>query len=227
VRWLLRRANIVTAGSDYLLALARAQMPSERHGRLRAAPLGVDLDRFRPAAAGRQEQGWVGLNVGALYPVKGQAMLLRAAAPVPTVRVRIAGEGPLRVRLEQLAGELGLDERLDLMGGVDHGALAGVYGAARVFVQTSRHEAQGMALLEAAACGVPAVGTPVGVLPEIGWTAGTEVELAEALRQLLSDEPQRQALGQSARERVAERYALGPAVGEFRRLYAEAAALRR
>ncbi|MGP1614910.1 MAG: PepSY domain-containing protein, partial [Pollutimonas bauzanensis] len=43
--------------------------------------------------------------------------------------------------------------------------------AADVFVQTSRHEAQGMALLEAAACGVPPVGTPVGVLPELGLSA--------------------------------------------------------
>jgi glycosyltransferase involved in cell wall biosynthesis len=79
-----------------------------------------------------------------------------------------------------------------------------------------------MALLEAAACGVPAVGTAVGVLPELGVPVTSEAELVKALEELWGDEPRRLRLGQMARQRVAEGYVLETAVDRFRALYAEA-----
>ncbi len=223
VRWLMRRAALVTGGSDYLLGLARAHLPSSQQHRLRRASLGVDLSRFTPGAAPANGHT-LGLNVGALYPVKDQALLLRALARLPGhIGVRIAGEGPLLAPLQGLAAGLGLAERVQFLGPVDHGALPAVYAAADVFVQTSRHEAQGMALLEAAACGVPAVGTPVGVLPELGLPAADESALAETLGALLADSARRIALGQAARQRAADEFSLEGAMERFRALYAEVA----
>src|SRR5690606_17827872 len=114
-------------------------------------------------------------------------LLLRALARVPGLAVRIAGEGPRLAALRAQAAALGLAERVSFLGAVDHGALPQFYAPASLFVQTSRHEAQGMALLEAAACGVPAVGTPVGVLPELGLAAADEASLAASLLSLLDD----------------------------------------
>lgn len=223
VRWLMRRAALVTGGSDYLLGLARAHLPGRQQHRLRRAPLGVDLTRFTPGAAPANDHV-IGLNVGALYPVKDQALLLRALARLPeTVSVRIAGQGPLLAQLQGLAAGLGLAARVQFLGPVDHGALPAVYAGASVFVQTSRHEAQGMALLEAAACGVPAVGTPVGVLPEVGLPAADEATLAETLGGLLGDPARRKALGQAARERVEEEFSLEGTMRRFRALYGEVA----
>ena len=227
VRWLLQRAALVTGGSDYLLAQARSQLPPARHPRLRRAPLGIDPDQFQPGPVPRRTGPVLGINVGALYPVKDHALLLRALARVPGLHVNIAGQGPRLAALQQQAAALGLTDRVTFLGPVDHGALPELYTASTVFVQTSRHEAQGMALLEAAACGIPPVGTPVGVLPELGLPAADETTLAAALSALLADEPRRVALACAARDRVLSEFTLGAALGRFNHLYAEAAAAPR
>ncbi len=76
-----------------------------------------------------------------------------------------------------------------------------------------------MALLEAAACGVPAVGTAVGVLPEIGQVAGTEAAMARQLNDLMADDAGRHAAGLAARKQVEAGYSLASAVERFVNLY--------
>jgi glycosyltransferase involved in cell wall biosynthesis len=218
----MRHAALVTGGSHYLLQLARQQLPAAFHTRLRWAPLGVDLARFTLGQASPPGSQVAALNVGALFPVKDQALLLRALAHLPGARLRIAGAGPLREPLQAQARALGLAGRVEFLGAVEHHHLPALYAAAGVFVQTSRHEAQGMALLEAAACGVPAVGTPVGVLPEVGGLpAAGAAALAETLANLLADDSRRQALGRAAYAQVASHYTLAAARHRFDRLYAE------
>lgn len=220
VGWLMQRAAVVTAGSHYLLGLAQAQVRGLTADSLRRLPLGVDLDRFQSAQASLDGATRIGLNVGALYPVKDQALLLRAARHLPEVEVRLVGHGPLLPTLQALAAQLGLSERVRILGPLDHTALPAIYASADVFVQTSRHEAQGMALLEAAACGVPVVGTPVGVLPEVGLAARDEAALVQTLGGLLGDEPRRRSTGEAAREQVRAEYGLDLALRRFRELYA-------
>jgi glycosyltransferase involved in cell wall biosynthesis len=93
-----------------------------------------------------------------------------------------------------------------------------------VYLQSSRHEAQGMAVLEAAACGLPVLGTPVGILPEIAAAPARDdlAELAEAAAGFLADPARREAWRAEARPRVAE-LALGPTTGRLADLYAELA----
>ncbi len=96
--------------------------------------------------------------------------------------LKIVGEGPLRGELQRLAADLKIADRVRFAGEIDHGQMPAVYHAADLFVQSSRHEAQGMAALEAAACGLPVIGTAVGVLPEVGQAVKDEEEMAEAMR---------------------------------------------
>jgi glycosyltransferase involved in cell wall biosynthesis len=220
-RWLraaARRAAVLTAGSSYLCK--RAEAFFRAHGleaTVQYAPLGVDLERFAPAE--RQAESERVVNVGSLTPVKDQALLLRAfrrvAAARPRAELVIAGQGPLRGALEAQAA--GLPVRL--AGEVRHEALRGLYQSAALAAQSSRHEAQGMAILEAGACGAAAVGTPVGVLPEVGIPAANEVELAEAMVALLGDGRRRRALGEAARETVQDGFGLASAVERFVGLY--------
>lgn len=213
-----RQATALTAGSQYLCAQARAYFGRHRMScPVQLAPLGVDLTRFAPApepAAGERL-----LNVGSLTPVKDQARLVRAFRPVSAARPRaelvIAGQGPLRGALETQAA--GLPVRF--AGAVRHEALPALYRSAALVVQASRHEAQGMAVVEAAACGTAVAGTPVGVLPEVGQIAATEAELAEAALSLLCDARQRMAQAEAALERVRTVFALQAAVERFTRLY--------
>ncbi len=221
-RWLVRlalsQADAVTVGSRYLYDLAKAQCAPRGLVRM---PLGVDTSLFSPAPSFEisSPARRVVLNVGSLYPVKGQARIVRAMAHVPDAELQIVGEGPLRCELEALASRLGISQRVKFLGNVEHGALPAYYRAANVFVQASRHEAQGMALLEAAACGVPAVGTAVGVLPEIGQVAETEAAMARQLNDLMADDAGRHAAGLAARKRVEAGYSLAGAVERFVNLY--------
>ena len=228
VAWTLRRAAAVTVGSRYLMELARPVLPASRRDRLVLSPLGVETSRFSPGGAGDDIVGAgrerpVVLNVGSLYPVKGQMDVLRALARVPDAELVVVGEGPLRGELRRLATRLGLRDRIRWLGAVAHDQRPAVYRAAAVFVQGSRHEAQGMALLEAAACGVPAVGTPVGVLPEIGSVASGEEELAREIGRLTRDETLRQELGDRALTSATEFYGAGAATERFIELYGRVA----
>jgi glycosyltransferase involved in cell wall biosynthesis len=97
--------------------------------------------------------------------------LLRAfeivSQSIPYARLTIAGVGPLQNDLTVLTNELGITARVTFAGNVPHDHLPALYQNADVFVQSSRHEGQGMALLEAAACGCAVCGTNVGALADL------------------------------------------------------------
>ena len=224
VRACARQAAVVTAGSRAYAAAAEAHFAA--HGLRRGvsvAPLGVDLDRFRPGPAGPEAARRM-INVGSLAPVKDQALLVRAFRQVvaarPDAELVIVGEGALRPALEAQAA--GLPVRF--AGAVPHEQLPAWYANAAVCVQTSRHEAQGLAVLEAAACGLPIVGTPVGVLPDVGQVAATEAELAEVLVELLGQPGRRAALAVAGQAVVQEQFGLAAAVARFQALYANSSA---
>jgi glycosyltransferase involved in cell wall biosynthesis len=219
VQWGLAHASRFTAGSDYLLELARKSLPQSQWAKLVRAPFGVDIDRFSASRVTHHASRLTALNVGSLIPVKNQAMLLRALARVPGLCLQIAGEGVLRKGLQTLTSEMKIAERVEFLGEVNHADLPWLYQAANVFLQTSRHEAQGMAVLEAAAGGLPVVGTPVGVLPEIGVIARDEAELAQHLIELISDPPRWKTLGATARAKVEADFSLSVAMGRFMDVY--------
>ena len=231
VRTALGLAHIVTAGSESLLELAEPWVASKPPGRVRRVPLGVDTDMFRPPASGSPGGQIRLIHVASLCPVKDQATLLRAAAELRDRRLpfqlEILGSGGLAPDLRAMAKELDLQESVHLRGDKPHDRLPGEYGRGAIFVLSSRHEAQGMAILEAAACGLPTVGTRVGVLSELAPEAAITVpvgdyqSLAEATAELIADETRRRAMGQSARERVEAEFSLWRCVETFRELYAE------
>ena len=115
----------------------------------------------------------------------GDTAARRFALPdsqVAGLRLDIVGDGPLRPYLERLACDLGVASAVTFRGSVDHAALPGVYRRGSAFVVSSRHEAQSMVAVEAAACGIPVIGTRVGVIPELAHPEGVvPVGDAEAL----------------------------------------------
>lgn len=220
-RWAARQASIVVASSAYQGQLIRAAVHPRR---LVRGPFGVDTHLFRVGQVLRRANPIAFeplrvLNVASLTPVKNQALLLRAMARTSQVVLQVAGSGPLECDLRALAAQLNITDRVEFLGSVNHSALPAVYQQADVFVQASRHEAQGLAVLEAAACGLPILGTAVGVLPEVGSVAHTETELVQRLTQLRDDASQRRLLGQQAYQYVQNEFALNVTSGRWRELY--------
>jgi glycosyltransferase involved in cell wall biosynthesis len=229
-RLALRLAGTVTAGSTFTLASAQPFVAARPESRARRVPLGVDLAMFAPLGQPRHDGPARILHVASLCGVKDQATLLSAAAALRdrgyVFQLDVVGAGPLEPDLRSLARCLGLADRVRWRGAIPHDQIARTYQRADVFVLSSRHEAQGMVALEAAACGVPVVGTAVGVIPELEPAAriarvGDAGGLADGMAELLDDEPCRLWSGCAARERAVAEYGVERSATRFLDLYAE------
>lgn len=175
---------------------------------------GVDLERFKPGdrAALREELGMRGrtlISVGNLAPVKGHDLSIQALTLMPDVSLWIAGAGPDREKLEALAAELQLGDRVRFLGSVPNAELHRYYSAADAMVLASSREGWANVLLESMACGTPVVATRVWGTPEVvtAPAAGILMDerspqgLAGAVAQLFANYPEH-----AATRRYAEGY---------------------
>ena len=165
-------------------------------------PIGVNVNarnNGRDAANGLRL-----LAVSSLTPVKNNQLMLRALQKLPEhVTLNLVGDGPLHESLENLAQKLGLGDRVVFHGWVHHQEMPRVYQQADVFVQTSWHEGEGLAIQEAMAAGLPVVSSRVGIATDVVvsgangflFEPGNLDELVSALRQLVGDLEYRQGAG--------------------------------
>jgi glycosyltransferase involved in cell wall biosynthesis len=205
-----------------------------RAGQYFTIPSGVPTDRIRAEAPSRGEArralgldagAFVVTGVGRLVPVKGFDLLVDAlpalVAAVPETHVVLIGDGPERAALERRAADLGVGERLHLLGARTD--VARCLSATDVLAAPSRNEGMGRVLVEAMALGIPVVAAAVGGIPDVivDGECGRLVPpddaaaLAAALADLGRDRALASALGAAAVSR-AERFSL--AMGERRLL---------
>jgi glycosyltransferase involved in cell wall biosynthesis len=223
-RRLERRSNaaldrvIAVSGATNRDWVARTGIDARR---VLTIPNGIDPEQFRrrwPKRVARKGLGlpddeWVILGaVGRLDAVKGFEYLIEALARLkvaaPKVRLVLAGEGPLRGKLEALARRTGVGDSVHFVG--FQADIQQVYDALDVFVLSSLSEALPYVLLEAMATELPCVGSNVGGVPEIiapGETGflvppSESAALAVALQALLESPASRQRMGQAGRERI-------------------------
>ena len=186
------------------IALERFALPPDEKEKRRTA---IRADLSFPADAP------VVLTVARLSPEKDVAGVLEAfALALPrlpdSVRLLIAGSGPLRETLGWQARLLQLTERVTFLG--PRSDIPDFLAASDVFALASREEGLGLAVVEAMAAGLPLIVTNVGGLPEvvIGGETGTlvpprdPVAMADALVQLLSNPAQAHAFGQAGQIRA-------------------------
>jgi teichuronic acid biosynthesis glycosyltransferase TuaC len=133
---------------------------------------GVDLKLFRPLdrQATRHRLGLDGptlISVGHLIERKGHDLIVEAMPALPGFTLMIAGEGPEKGKLERRIAELGLGDRVRMLGARPHAELPELYGAADALVLASSREGWANVLLEAMACGTPAVASPIWGNPEV------------------------------------------------------------
>jgi glycosyltransferase involved in cell wall biosynthesis len=207
-RWMIQYAareaeGIVTVSAALKDGLVALGVPA---GAIRVFRNGVDLAMFRPkdrtiARARFALRGPTLLSVGHLIERKGHDLVVGALPDLPGVSLLIAGEGPERPALGQLAARLGVADRVRFLGRVEHAALAEVYSAADALVLASSREGWPNVLLEAMACGTPVTasniwGNPeVVARPEAGvlMTARTSAGVVAAVRALFERPPDRDA----------------------------------
>jgi len=195
---------------------------------------GIDLAKYAyqgPCAGGPV------VCVARLSPEKDIATLLHAiaalAAEAPKVRLEIAGDGPLRTELTNLARTLGIAERVRFLGEVKD--IAALLARASCFTLASRTEGISLTILEAMARGLPVVATAVCGNPEVvldGQTgllvrAGDTGALAGALVRLWQNPDEARRLGRAGRRRAEAHFDIRAMVADYERLYQRGAAPRR
>jgi phosphatidylinositol alpha-1,6-mannosyltransferase len=163
------------------------------------------------------------VTVGRLQRRKGHDLAIEALArggvALARVRYLIVGDGEERERLQRLAGERGVRDRVTFTGAVSGDMLPDYYGAGDFFVHPNRidgcdAEGFGIVFLEAAAAGLPTIGGASGGVPEAVdkdvtglLVSGTDAdELAAAIARLSSSGELRRQMGEAGRRRVLQQF---------------------
>jgi glycosyltransferase involved in cell wall biosynthesis len=180
--YLLNKADYLTATSRYLALQLKhyLRQPTE----VEILPWGVDLDIFRPVdEVNNNDVVTIGF-AKRLHTLSGPDILLKAFKYAcdhcsQALRLKIAGNGPLKSQLMENAAQMGLSDSIDWVGWLDGSAsLSDFYRSLDLFVMPSRKESFGVSAVEASASGLPGVASRVGGIPEIikDGTTGLLVE---------------------------------------------------
>lgn len=224
VRALLKRANLRLCDRSFVVSRSLERLLLDRYrappDRVERVGNGVDLARFvglpdRPAvrtALGTAARDFVVLAAARLVPQKGIGSLIDAAsalrARVPSLRVWIAGDGPLRSELEGMARSAGVADRVRFLGHRDD--VPSLLAAVDLYVLPSLFEGLPLGVLEAMAAGTPVLATAVSGTPDVVEDGGNGVlvppgdatSLAAAIESLAASPDLRRALAASALETV-------------------------
>lgn len=143
-------------------------------------PNGVDLNAFKPAQGerarfGMPDRGPIILMVSALIESKDVAKGIEVMAEIPGATLVVAGDGPLRKNLAELAASLLPDRYIQLT--VPSSDMPALYRSADVFMHLSRDESFGNVFLEAMATGLPIVAHDS---PRTRWIVGDDAFLLQS-----------------------------------------------
>jgi len=239
---LFKRAKTITAGSlDYINNGQISDFVKKYPKKFKEVPFGLDTNLYIPKlpeanhgliAKTKEIVNFVTKNfikrgqvnllfVGGLdsaHYFKGLTILFEALTRIEHKhwRLSIVGSGNLMADYKTQAENLGLSRKIKFLGRLDETTLIKTYQASDIFILPSinRHEAFGLVLTEAMACGVPVIASSLpgvrqvfrdeldGLLTE----AGNAQDLAEKIAQLIGDEPKRSEMGRSARSYAISRY---------------------
>ena len=194
------------------------------------------LPNFVPDADGtRSRDGSFGsaplaLAIGRLHPNKGFSLLLEALAKTREVRLAVAGNGPLRRELEQLAQAFGIGSRVHFLGWRDD--IPALLAQADFLVCSSLHEPLGNVVIEAWSAGLAVVATasdgPAGLIqnevsgllvPLPGQPGGGPAALAAAIERLCRDPALRERLGQGGRRAYEAEFTEEAVVARYRSFF--------
>jgi len=253
VSWLMRARNVVMRDADGVVAMSGRIAAEFRQAgvageKIRWIPHGVDTTRFGPVTPeekaglrrqlGLPEAAVIVTYTGRLLRGKGLETLLQAFGALaprhPALHLLVVGSGEgqslsVEEELRLQVREQRLDRRVSFTGRVED--VTTYLQASDIFAFPSVFEALGLSLLEAAACGLPCLGSRTGGIVDViedgasGFLIepGNRAEWVAKLEALAVDLSLRQAMGACARRRVVERFEVEDSAARYRSLFAEVA----
>jgi glycosyltransferase involved in cell wall biosynthesis len=254
-RALFASRNLWLRDADAFVAMSRAigaEMLAAGVGRQRVfvIPHGVDTERFRPATPAERSAlraamgvpgGVLAVWTGRLLRGKGLETLLdavaRLAGDVPDLKLLLVGSGEgqalsIEEELRRRAASGDLAGRV-LFGGRRE-AVEEALRAADLFVFPSLFEGLGISLVEAAACGLPAVASRTGGIVDVVEDGrcgllvapGDPAALADGISTLVADANRRAAMGREARRAALARFDERDGLDRYRAVFREVSTRR-
>jgi glycosyltransferase involved in cell wall biosynthesis len=186
------------------------EMVGLRAGSVDSVPNGVPVERVDPTTPVAPSP--VIGSLGRLTEQKGYDLLVRALPELPGATAVLVGDGPERFTLEKLASELGVAERLVIIGWVPDARR--YLSTFDIFALPSRWEGMPLGIIEAMQSGVPVVASDVGSVVEVvshgetGYVVAPEDphDLQDRLQSLLADPAMRRRMGERGRLVALERF---------------------
>jgi N-acetyl-alpha-D-glucosaminyl L-malate synthase BshA len=233
-RYGIERSDIITAVSRHL-ADETVRLICQTC-KLRVIYNFVDTERYRPHACDETRAHFakpderVLMHVSNFRPVKRAGDAVRVFAEVARempARLLLVGEGPDLVGVEELAAELGVGDRVSVLG--LRSEIEELLPCADLFLLPSESESFGLAALEAMACGVVPLASSVGGIPEVieDGVSGILCEpgdigcMSRRAMALLSDSEALSAMSSAARARAVGVFDRSLWIGEYEAAYRE------
>jgi glycosyltransferase involved in cell wall biosynthesis len=233
---LMRRARRVVAVSDAVRrqTIALFGLPAEK---VVMIPSGVDIRRMAPSKTRRSTRAELGLpgdaplivTLSALAAEKDPLGHLDVMQEVlrrrPDATYVFAGDGPMRSRMQKAIEDLGLSQRVSLLGA--RSDVADLLAASDIHMLASRTEGMPGCLIEAGLVGLPVAAYDIAGIPEVvddGVTGvlapfGHSAQLAERIVELLHRPELRQQMGRAARDRCRASFDISPIANRYLELY--------
>jgi L-malate glycosyltransferase len=222
----------VTAISKFLEAETHKVFKTDKH--IEVIPNFVDTDRFSPGENECSRSLFVNPNQKIIMhmsnyrPVKNSLHVIDIfniiQSKLPS-KLILVGDGPETGNVMNRVRELGLSDRVIFLGNQDR--VHNILPIADLFLLPSGNESFGLAALEALSCGVPAVTSDIGGLPELIMNdvngfhcpVGDIEAMAERSLQILTDDNLRKRLSENARRMVVEKYKIDDIIGQYLAFY--------
>lgn len=223
LKWILTQADVLCSSSEIMAQEMKLYLGSEKA--IEIIPFGVDTNHFSPPEGehapklkSSQDTPIVFGVAKGLHPVYGLDLLIEAFALVqrnfPQTILKIAGEGPQRGQLEELAEKLGVSQYIEWLGHISNTSVADFYQSVDIVVIPSRQESFGVTAVEGSACARPIIASRIGGLTEVVVEGETGLlvspdnvsELSRAMERLIKDPDLRGRLGRQGRVNVLRHY---------------------
>jgi glycosyltransferase involved in cell wall biosynthesis len=203
----VRRANVVITPSNYFSKLVSGWLNDQKP--VRTIYNGIDL-AFEYDKKDKSEQKTI-ITSGRLVPWKGFDTLIRSLPNMPEWRLLIAGDGPDKNRLIDLATELGVHDRVKLLGQLGRSELFTQISQSHIFALLTTFESFSFQTVEAMHIGTPVIASNIGILGEIveNGASGILIEPTDIagfksqVEKIMSDQGFRQSLVEKGKSRAA------------------------
>ncbi len=229
LKWGIKEADYVFAASKEIRNIARGLVPDRK---VEALINPVDTELFSPErrpAIDKNKGEYLLVCPRRLVEKNGVHFLIEAMPKIASeinIRLVIAGDGPMRQGIEKRIKELGIGEKVNLLGAVPNEKMPEILVSADLIVIPSLMEATSIAALESMACGKAIAASRVGGLPEIidedvGFLMepGNPNDIAQKINLALKNPNLLKEKGKVARDRVVSNWSARKLVIEHREIY--------